>query len=210
MRPDAFSLAGLYGPDIKRTDTYEAMVERVMAGVRAGRKVCFAVPGHPGVLASPTHEAIRRARAEGFEALMLPALSSIDHFYADAGVDPGSSGSMSLDATDFLVYGFAVNLSLGLILWQIGAIGNECGGRTVNRRGLELLARTLLESYPVDHELIVYEAARYAMADPVIMRLRLDELGSAPVPLASTLYVPPATRAEPLTARLELLGIAGA
>ena len=58
VRPDAESLGALYGDDVDRRDTYDGMVRRVMERVRAGRRVCFAIPGHPGVFANPTHEAI--------------------------------------------------------------------------------------------------------------------------------------------------------
>ena len=43
--------------------------------IRAGFRVCAVFYGHPGVFVYPSHEAIRRARAEGFAARMLPALT---------------------------------------------------------------------------------------------------------------------------------------
>src|SRR5262245_29771443 len=79
LNPDgAESLMPCYGENKLRTETYREIVEITMAHVRAGRRTCLAVYGHPGVLTVPTHEVIRRARAEGFRARMLPAISAAD------------------------------------------------------------------------------------------------------------------------------------
>jgi hypothetical protein len=103
LNPRSRSLRGHYAPERDRSETYEAMVEEILASVRVGRNVCAAFYGHPGVFAFPSHEAIRRARAEGFSARMLPAVSAEDCFFADLGVDPGEHGCQSYEATDFLV-----------------------------------------------------------------------------------------------------------
>jgi uncharacterized protein YabN with tetrapyrrole methylase and pyrophosphatase domain len=207
LRPDATSLAGLYGAGVDREVTYAAMVERVLERVRAGARVCFAVPGHPGVYAQPTHDAVRRARAEGLAAMMLPALSAADHLYADLGVDPGESGSYSFDATDFVAYGRRADPSVALVLWQISVIGDLQNPVEVNRRGLAVLADILLETYPASHDVVVYEAARYALCDPVVEHCRLDALRHASVSPFATLYVPPATIAELVPERLVRLGL---
>jgi len=207
LRADAISLASLYGENVPRLETYAAIVERVLGPVRAGRRVCFAVPGHPAVFAQPTHEAIRRARAEGFDAVMLPALSAADHLYADLGVDPGEAGSMSCDATDFLIFGRRADPTMALFLWQIDAIGELCEFARPNRHGLEVLAEVLLETLPASHEVVVYEAASYAITDPSIVRIRLAELASAPVSIFSTLYVPAAQTPSPVAERLARLGL---
>ena len=155
-------------------------------------------------------EAVRRARAEGYSAVMLPALSAADHLYADLGVDPGEHGSVTFDATDFLVQGRTADPTAALILWQIGAIGEIRKPRAVNRPGLALLGEVLLDAYPATHEIVVYEAAPFAFCEPVIMRMRLDALASADVPLLSTLYVAPAAVAPPLPERLRKLGLISA
>src|SRR5262249_37478310 len=62
VNPEAESLATFYSPDKLRRTTYQEMVERILACVREGRKVCTVLYGHPGVFANPAHEAIRRAR----------------------------------------------------------------------------------------------------------------------------------------------------
>ena len=69
LNPRAESLARFYAIGRPRHDTYEAMTQAILAGVRAGQTVCAAFYGHPGVFVYPSHDAIRRARAEGLRAI---------------------------------------------------------------------------------------------------------------------------------------------
>jgi len=178
-----------------REAIYERIVERILAPVRAGRRVTAAFYGHPGVYVRPSHEAVRRARAEGHDARMLPAISAEDCLYVDLGVDPATTGCASYDATDFLLRNPTIDTASALVLWQITVIGDatavdETALRTDN---LPVLVERLAQDYPRDHGVVVYEAAPYPIVDPLIQHLRLDDLpAAAPSPLA-TLYVPPAT-----------------
>jgi hypothetical protein len=161
--------------------------------VRRGRRVCAAFYGHPGVFVMPAHEAIRRARAEGHEAEMLPGVSAEDCLIADLGFDPGARGCQSFEATDFLIRHRRFDPSSALLLWQIGGIG-VADFRTEtywNPRGVEHLARALAATYGDDHEVVVYEASPYPVVDPVIHRCPLSELPAAPITSGSTLLVPP-------------------
>jgi precorrin-6B methylase 1 len=191
QRPE--SLSDAYAPGKSRHRTYAEMVERILAEVRRGRRVVVALYGHPGVFAQPSHAAIRRARAEGYAARMLPAVSSEDCLYADLGVDPGEVGCQSFEATDFLLRGRRFDPTSVLVLWQIGVIGVEDvrPGRLWNRDGLAVLAERLLEHYPRRHEVVVYEASTLPVVEPKAARVALARLADAPVTLASTLYVPP-------------------
>lgn len=133
----AESLQRFYAPGKSRSATYEEMVEHVMSFVRSGLAVCMAVYGHPGVFTYATHESVRRARAEGYEARMLPAISAEDCLFADLGVDPADHGCQSYEATDFLVHDRMVDPTSALVLWQIGVVGNfayvDGTSRTVSR-----------------------------------------------------------------------------
>src|SRR5688500_6516418 len=73
-----------------RQPAYDEIVERLLAPVRKGLHVCAAFYGHPGVFVHPSHEAIRRARSEGFAARMLPGVSAEDCLFADLAVDPAA------------------------------------------------------------------------------------------------------------------------
>ena len=89
LNPDGQeSLHHFYGENKPRIQTYNQMIEHTLGYVRGGKRVCLAAYGHPGVFAYPTHESVRRARAEGFKARMLPGVSAEDCMFADLNFDP--------------------------------------------------------------------------------------------------------------------------
>lgn len=198
LHPRAESLSDSYAPGKDRTETYREMVDRILALVRRGETVCAAFYGHPGVGATPGHEAIRQARAEGYAARMLPGVSAEDCLFADLGLDPLADGCQSFEATGFLLRRHRPDPAVPLILWQIGAIGVDVYRNEPlwNREGLAILAEALSAWYPRGHGCIVYEAAMLPVCEPRILRVPLAELPAAAVTTASTLYVPPAARAS--------------
>ncbi len=103
LNPTAESLHSMYEAGRIRREIYSGMVDLILGHVRAGRRVCAALYGHPGIFAVPGHEAISRARSEGFPAVMLPGISAEDCLFADLGVDPARHGCQSFEATDFLL-----------------------------------------------------------------------------------------------------------
>jgi len=193
LQPGAESLQDLYAQGRPREETYEAMVQRILAPALAGERVVVALYGHPGIFVSPSHEAMRRARAAGIATSMLPAVSTEDCLFADLGVDPGERGCQSFEATDFLLRRRRFDTTSSLVLWQIGGIGVSDFREEAlwNRPGLELLARELGRHYPPEHEVVVYEAVPFPTLPPVIVRVALAALSTAPVTVRSTLYVPP-------------------
>lgn len=192
LTPNARSLSHLYRHSEDRSESYEAIVDELLSRVRAGLRVCAAFYGHPGVFVQPSHDAIRRARAEGFEARMLPAISAEDCLFADLGVDPGQTGCQSYEATDFVVYSRRVDPTAALVLWQVGGIGDPGYPPRATPERLQVLADVLLRSYRPDHEVVLYEASPYRVCSPVVRRLPLAKLPAASVPILATLYVPPA------------------
>ncbi len=158
----------------------------------------MATYGHPGVFAYPTHEAIRRAARQGFPATMLPGISAEDCLFADLGVDPGAHGCQSYEATDFLISERKIDPRAALVLWQVGLVGHSTHQSQYSHRGLPLLVKALEAIYGPSHEVIVYEAARYPVCNPILDRVPIDRLATVPrVVTASTLYVPPLAKAEP-------------
>ncbi len=208
INPRSRSLDSLYGPGKPRRETYAEMVEELLAPMRAGRNVCAVFYGHPGVFVNPGHEAIRRARAEGYRARMLPAVSALDCLVADLGIDPAATGLQSYDATDLVIHRRRPDATAALVLWQIGVVGELGYASAPRRENLALLVDRLARTYPREHEVIVYEASPYPLvADPFVLRLPLKELPGARVPLLATLVVPPVRkprRDRVLTARLGL------
>jgi len=185
-------LDDLYADGKPRRVTYEQMVERILDHVRAGFVTVLAVYGHPAIFVTCTHESIRRARAEGFEARMLPAVSAEDCLFADLGVDPASHGCQSYDATDFFIHGRRVDTTSAVVLWQIGVFGEWTYRPHGNVAAIPLLVERLLTDYPPDHVVYVYEAAVLPGCEPFVSPVPLAALGQAWIPLMSTLYIPPA------------------
>lgn len=204
----AMSLKGHYGEGLPRLDSYEAMVQQILACVRAGQHTCVAFYGHPGVFAYPSHESIRRARAEGYLARMLPAISAEDCLFADLGVDPAVNGCQSFEATDFLVHNRVVDTSSQLVLWQVGVLGDwtyRSGGYDLG--AFPLLVGRLCELYGPLHEGYIYEAAVLPGLAPNITRTAMASLGPEWVTAGSTLYVPPARQTTLNRSIAEAMGI---
>lgn len=190
--PSAESLRDSYIVGRDRHEIYEEIVARLLAAVRAGLDVCAVTYGHPGVFAYPFHEAIRRARRDGFRAAMLPGISAADCLFADLGVDP-AEGCQMFEATDFLIHQRKFDSTCSLLLWQIGVIGvvSYENKALSNPEGLRVLAEVLAKAYSPTHRVTVYETPSYAISAPIIHRTALRRLDQAPVTVGSTLYVPP-------------------
>jgi uncharacterized protein YabN with tetrapyrrole methylase and pyrophosphatase domain len=176
LAPQGVSLAPCYDEPAP----YERMVEQILEPISAGKRVCAVFYGHPGVFVLPAREAIARARAGGFEARMLPAVSSLDCLFADLDVDPAASGCSVYEATDFAGRTPVIDPKTPLILLQVGVVEPRTA-----------LADALLATYPGSHELVVYEASPYLGVKPHIETTTLDALVTAPLNDRSTMLVPP-------------------
>jgi uncharacterized protein YabN with tetrapyrrole methylase and pyrophosphatase domain len=207
LNPNTHSLHHLYELGESRAEAYEAMAEEIMRHVREGKNVVAAFYGHPGVFVAPSHEAIRMARAEGYTASMLPGISAEDCLFADLGVDPSRFGCQSYEATDFLVHRRRIDPTATLVLWQIGTVGSVAAAATTQPTGLAVLVEALLEHYPAEHEVTVYEASPYPGFDPLVRAVRLGELSAEHVTALSTLYLPPREPAPVDLTMLDRLGL---
>jgi precorrin-6B methylase 1 len=203
------SLYTLYGENKHRLETYNAMVDKTLGYVREGKVVCMAAYGHPGVFAYPTHESIRRARAEGYRARMLPGVSAEDCLFADIGIDPGMSGCQTFEATDFLVNGRYLDPSTHVVLWQIGVLGDATFKRAgYDLKGMpQLLQKLYAHGYAPQHSVCVYEAPIFPGIEPVMKWIPLEQLPHSGISAISTLYVPPATGPRTDFALVQSLGL---
>jgi uncharacterized protein YabN with tetrapyrrole methylase and pyrophosphatase domain len=207
LNATAESLQPLYGPDKYCLVTYREMVRRILSFVRQRLQVCAVFYGHPGVFVYSSHEAIRRARREGFAAAMLPATSSEDCLFADLGIDPATSGCQSFEATDFLIRRRKFDPCSHLILWQVGQIGNWKPEKQDCSANLRTLVEVLCEPYGAAHKVVLYQAAQYASCDPLIERVRLAGVPRASISPVTTLYVPPKGHAAIDYGMIDQLGI---
>lgn len=205
----AESLYAFYGEGKPRIQSYNEMIDKTLSYVRAGKVVCMAAYGHPGVFAYPTHESVRRARAEGYKARMLPGISAEDCLFADLNIDPAMAGCQSYEATDFLINGRIIDPSSHVILWQIGVLGDT----TYKRQGYDikgmpqLIQKLYSFGYQPNHLVYVYEAPIFPGVEPVVRQTPLYGLGQSGVSAISTLYVPPAAQSRTDTALAQALGL---
>jgi uncharacterized protein YabN with tetrapyrrole methylase and pyrophosphatase domain len=194
INPNSRTLTGYYADGLERSATYEAMVQEILGEVSAGKRTVAAFYGHPGVFTYPSHESVRRARAAGLPARMLPAVSAEDCLWADLGEDPGD-GCQAYEATDFLYYDREVDQYAHLLLWQVGSLGNY----TYESEGYDLsllpaLVAKLLQTFAPDHPVTLYEAPFHAGVPARLTRVPLVELAPWQVTPATTLHLPPRRR----------------
>ncbi len=180
---------------------------KALCCVRQGHLTCFACYGHPGVFANPIHHAIRRVREEGYQARMLPGISTLDCLFADLEIDPAIDGLVSFDATDFLFNERDVDASAGLILWQVGVIGDPHFRANGYEQDLvSKLAERLARFYPAGHLAYIYRAASLPWEEPIIAPMTIDSLATQRLSPLASVYLPP-VGAKP-TAAMERTPIA--
>jgi precorrin-2 methylase len=189
-----------------RRDTYRRMTDTMLEHVRAGKTVCVAFYGHPGVFACSTHMAIAECRAEGYSAEMLPGISAEDCLVADLGIDPGSFGMQSMECTQYMINERRIDPTALLILWQPGLAGELTLTRLdTNAAQLQVLVDKLARDYPLEHEVILYEAATNPMERTRIDKLMLKDLPDASLKQVTTLVIPPAYALKPDQAIIDRL-----
>lgn len=198
MNPDVRSLQQYYREGKPRAETYREMVEAMLTEVRAGKTVCGAFYGHPGVFALPPRKALAIARSEGYEAHMEAGVSAEDTLYADLEIDPGEVGCQHFEANQVMVYRRRIDPSAYLVLWQIGIAGDRSYSKfSTGTEYRQLLVDLLLRDYNPDHEVILYTAATLPTRGPKIQRLKLKNLPRTPTDIHMTLVIPPGQALQP-------------
>ncbi|NKF49862.1 hypothetical protein G3R49_04655 [Shewanella sp. WXL01] len=209
MHHDVRDLQKYYQQGKSRNTTYQQWVDAMLEQVRLGKNVVGAFYGHPGVFAKAPHVAIAQAKKEGFDAKMLPGISAEDCLFADLGIDPGRVGCQQYEASQFMFYRRQLDPSAYLILWQVGVAGDMSLGRfKTGCAHRQLLVELLLETYPAQHEVILYEAAVLPIDKVRQQTVTLGELAKAQVHQHTTLVIPPSEKLQQNTdmlARIELL-----
>lgn len=208
INPVACSLQQAYMSGRQRDASYADMVARIVAPVHAGRHVCAAFYGHPGVFVWPSHEAVRQVRAAGLPATLYPGVSAEDCLFADLGLDPAVHGCQSFEAMDFLLYARRYDPTAALVLWQPAALGDVTRSSfSTDAVWVRALAKVLGEEYPATHLVTIYEAAVFPLDQPRREQVALGALHTARFTQLSTLYLPPAGAPSLCRQRLQLLGL---
>lgn len=195
LNANTISLQQFYQEGKDRRLSYNQMVEAMMAEVRQGKNVVGAFYGHPGVFAWAPHKVIAVAIEEGYQAHMEPGISAEACLYADMAIDPGRFGIKHVEATQFMIFERNVDLTAYLILWQIGFAGDTTLSKyQTGNDSRTLLKSLLLECYPANHKVAIYEAAILPTEQARVEWVRLDALDHVDVQHHSTLVIPPANK----------------
>lgn len=198
LHPDTRSLQSYYQEGQSREVSYQKMVDAILAEVRAGKKIVGAFYGHPGVFAWVPHQAVKLAKHQGYYSKMLPAISAEDCLYADLGIDPGRYGCQLYECSQFMFYQRNIDTAAYLILWQVGVAGDRSLARFhTTGQYRQLLSEYLSLFYPVNHQVILYEAASLPNQHARIEQLPLSALAKINVSGKSTLVIPPASTLQP-------------
>jgi hypothetical protein len=185
----------------ERSDRYEQMIETVLAAVRQGHNVVLACYGSASTGVYPSHKAIERAREEGYQARMLPGISSLEMAYCDLGIDPAAQtpgGHRQYGLTTTLADVWAAepwrfSPMTALLLLQVSAIGiRGDADAAMKADSVERLALLLERVYGRGHEVKLYHAGR--SSEPMLIRTTpIDRLPHQDVGnwTGINLYVPP-------------------
>jgi uncharacterized protein YabN with tetrapyrrole methylase and pyrophosphatase domain len=209
MNSNLHSLQVFYAEGKDRRISYKEMVNAMMTEVRAGKEVVGAFYGHPGVFALPPHNVIKTAKKEGYAAHMVPGISAEDCLYADLGVDPGKVGSQHFEASQFMFYQRNIDPSAYLILWQVGIAGDKSAAKfSTGKAYRQILVELLIEHYPNEHKVALYECPTVAIREPRIEWITLGDFIEAELSLITTMLIPPSQKLlknQSIIDRLDLL-----
>lgn len=199
---EAESLEPIYFNSEKRVDAYHNITTHIITEYQRVKTLCVVFYGHPTVFAESALSAVKKIRAENGNAVILPAVSSMDCLFADLQVDPGDQGCFAIDATELLIYERRVDVYAHIILWQIFNLGMHDAKRT---QKLNILC-DYLRAYYLDEQLVcIYEAAILPMQKPRIEWVKLQSLKNVVLSPVSTLYIPPIPRCGANKKYLDLL-----
>jgi hypothetical protein len=192
LNPKNENLYRFYGDGKPRYKTYDEMTERIITILNKTERVCAAFYGHPGLFVKPAHQAIERARAEGYSAWMCPSTSSVDCLMADLGIDLSWDGCQIFEATHFLLKNRAPDVESGMILFQIGCVGDfSFNSKGFDGRHFPLLVQRLAEYYGDTHRVVLYEASAFSICAPRVDLVAIKDLTSVRINGITTMYIPP-------------------
>lgn len=195
---DVRSLQPFYQEGKNRNITYNEMVEAILTEVRAGKSVVAAFYGHPGVFACVSHRAIKQAKLENFAAHMEAGISAEDCLYADLSLDPGKTGCINYECSQFMFYQRNIDPAALLVLWQVGLAGDKSLEKfSTGKAYRQVLVDLLLETYPSDHQVILYQAKVLPIDTMRADYIALVDLVDVELFMHTTLVIPPSEKMQP-------------
>ena len=170
------SLEHFFDDSKKRKDIYRKITKYILDEANKYSSLCVIFYGHPTFFAGSALSAVKEHITNKNEAVILPAISSIDVMWSDLCIDPGSEGCCIFEATDFLIKKRIFDTRSHLALMQVGVIG---GDDLFLRENSGILQTYLEKHYPEIHQLIIYEAPFIPGEKPHIEKIHLSELSES-------------------------------
>lgn len=196
--PKSESLKKIYSAESHRPTIYQKITDYVLSDLKKGGNLCLVFYGHPTILVNSGLTAITRAKSQGYKTRVLPAISAEACLWADLCIDPASHGWQSFEATDFVLRRRPFSNQSHLVLWQPSIVG--CASHSQqhdNTQGIALLKSLLLNQFPPEHSVIIYEAAQYPTFEPKIETIPLKDLEKADLSDICLLYLKPIEASTP-------------
>jgi uncharacterized protein YabN with tetrapyrrole methylase and pyrophosphatase domain len=204
----AESLETIYHSFDYRLHAYQAITDHIIETLSQYHSVCALFYGHPTVFTMSGLAAVKKAKVLGYQTQILPGISAADCLFADLEINPSDVGCYFFDSTDFLIHSRSFDTKSHLILWQVSMIGaQKHASEHDNHQGIQVLRDYLLQHYPAEHKVILYEAAQYPGVDPIIREYVLKDLPTASFSGVETLYIPPIEKAVLNQTMIKALGI---
>lgn len=194
-RKNTESLEKLYFSFSNRSDSYEAISQKILSELEIHNDLCFLVYGHPNFLVQITSLLVNIATKK-HEVYILPAISSLDCLLADLCINPGDSGMQLYEATELIIHKRMIDILSHVIIFQPSAVGQKghIRDKEVIKRGLIILFEYLSSYYSDTHEIVVYEASQYPNSESKITRVTLKQLPKTKISSKSTIYIPPSRK----------------
>src|SRR3546814_6107180 len=96
-----------------------------------------------------------------------------------------------------MFYHRRIDPSAYLVLWQVGVAGDRSVRRfSTGPAHRRLLVERLAEDYPMDHAVVLYEAATLPITTPRMDWMPMSELVDAGQGMQTTLVIPPAMKMQ--------------
>lgn len=201
---DAESLESIYFSTTKRIDAYYLITQYILDEYEKVNNLCIIFYGHPTIFAESALNAVKKIKAKKGNAIILPAISTMDCLFSDLLIDPGESGCFTLDATELLLYERTIDTAAHIILWQVAHLGMH---DTQPTNKISILVDYLQRYYASTQPLCIYEAAFLPTQKSRQEWIKLNELMSANIRPISTLYFPPSSAKKLSEKYLKILEI---
>ena len=170
------------------------IVGRVVRSLKSGKTSAVVFHGHPLVYSNPSQMLIRHCRQNSIPYRILSAVSSLDTIFSALQIDVGASGLQMLDVNRMVLYGLRPDVTMPLLVFQIGSFGSAFITRTLENQRTRFagLTRYLARFYPADHRVQVVECSVRSEQEDCVRDMKLAELARAfeRINYNSTLFVP--------------------